>query len=169
VTGGLSADGARFERTLVCLDGEPLEGQVVAIGFYGERLRVGCASMGGWDTFGPERIVTRSSGNVLYELDGAPALDLYRKYLGDAARDLPASGLLFPLCVRSRRDQTGVVRTILGIDESARSLVIAGDTVVDAKALRKLYGRFEKLCTRRACIKLHRGASTPTALPRPFL
>ncbi len=127
VTGGLAADGALFEKTCVYCDEEPDEGKVAAVGFYGDRLKIGYGSMGGWDTFGPERLVTRAEGNVLYELDGSSALELYKKYLGSHAADLPASGLLFPLSLRVESGDRGIVRTILGIDEAAGSLVFAGD------------------------------------------
>ena len=127
VTGGLAADGARFERTSVYCDGELYGGAVAAVGFYGDRLRVGYGSMGGWDTFGPDRLVTRSNANVLYELDGSSALELYKRYLGPHAAALPASGLLFPLSLRGDTGEHRVVRTILGIDEDAGSLVFAGD------------------------------------------
>jgi len=127
VTGGLAGDGADFKHTSVYLDGQFHDGGIVLVGFYGERLRVGYGSLGGWDSFGPERVVTRSRGNVLYELDGASALDLYRDYLGEHAADLPSSGLLFPLSLRGEGNDPGVVRTILGIDEKARSVVFAGD------------------------------------------
>jgi hypothetical protein len=127
VTGGLSADGARFEKTQVYFNGKVGSGRVVAIGLYGSRLRVGYSSLGGWDPFGPERLVTRSKGNVLYELDGESALEVYKRYLGPDAADLPASGLRFPLSVRSGPNDTGVVRTILAINEQDQSLTFAGD------------------------------------------
>lgn len=126
ITGGLAADDARFERTAVCVDGPEPSQQVVAVGFYGERLRTGYGSVGGWDPFGPERMITRVSANILYELDGEPALDLYERYLGDHATSLPASGLHFPLSI-ARGDEQPVVRTILGIDRATRSLIFAGD------------------------------------------
>jgi hypothetical protein len=127
VTGGLSADAERFERTLVGLDDLPRPRRAAAIGFYGERLKVGFGSLGGWDTFGPNRRITRSVGNVLYELDGLPALDLYKRYLGPYAAELPASGLLFPIRLVTESGEDGVVRTILGVDEEAGSLRFAGD------------------------------------------
>ena len=133
LTGGLSGDGARFERTAVCLDGPTPSQQIVAIGLYGDRLQVGCGSRGGWEPFGPERLITRSSGSVLYELDGEPALDLYRRYLGDQAAALPASGLAFPLAIRGASGEP-VVRTILAIDDAARSLTFAGDVPTGHRA-----------------------------------
>ncbi len=146
VTGGLAGDGARFERTAVCLDGpDPCE-QVVAIGLYGEHLRIGYGSLGGWDPFGPERTITKSESNVLFELDGEPALDLYKRYLGEHAAGLPASGLLFPLTIRSSSsgDDTPVVRTILAVDERARTLTFAGDVPVGYRA-RLMRANFERL------------------------
>jgi len=144
ITGGLAGDGARFDQTLVCLDGMPESGQIAIIGFYGTRLKVGYGSVGGWDPFGPERIITRASGNVLYELDGQSALALYKKYLGAHAADLPASGLLFPLSLRVREDDTGIVRTILGINEEEQSITFAGD-VPEGAYVRLMKANFDRL------------------------
>ena len=96
VTGGLSGDGARFHETLVFWDSKPEQNMIVALGLYGSRLKIGYGSLGGWDPFGPERLITRAKGNVLYELDGKSALELYKRYLGEHAKGLPATGLLFP-------------------------------------------------------------------------
>jgi hypothetical protein len=127
VSGGLAADGDRFEQTWVIADKAPQAGCIVALGFYGE-VGIACNYRGGWDLFGPEREVTRSSGNVLYALDDQPALALYRKYLGERAAELPAAGLLFPLAIRNEHEADGLtVRTILGIDEAEQSITFAGD------------------------------------------
>jgi hypothetical protein len=135
VSGGLAGDGERFEETLVLVDGEPVHGAVTAVGFYGDRLRIGCGSMGGWDPFGPERLITRSRGNALYEFDGRSALQLYKTYLGTHAAGLPATGLLFPLSVRAAAGTgRGVVRTILAVDEAEQSLIFAGDVPEGAYA-----------------------------------
>ena len=128
VTGGLAGDGDRFRRTWVLQGGRPQLGFVTAVGFYGDRVRIGHGSKGGWDRFGPERRVTKSKGNVLFELDGRPALQLYKEYLGDRASGLPATGLLFPLALRAdAADPKSLVRTILAVDERQQSLTFAGD------------------------------------------
>jgi hypothetical protein len=79
--------------------------------------------------FGPRRHVTRASGNVLFELDGEPALDLYERYLGpDESKALPGSALLFPIQVYDlEKPDTAVVRTVLAVDRAARSMTFAGD------------------------------------------
>jgi len=144
VTGGLCGDGARFKQTYVCLNEFSAAENVIAIGLYGRSLRVGFGSLGGWDPFGPERRVTRSDGNILYELDGSPALDLYEQYLGEHAAGLPASGLLFPLTVRQLREEPGVVRTILAVNHETRSLTFAGD-VPNGYYARLMRANFDRL------------------------
>src|SRR6185436_19463373 len=144
VTGGLAGDGARFGETLVFLDGAPETGTIAALGLYGDRLKIGFGSLGGWDSFGPERLITRSIGNVLYELDGQSALGLYKKYLGEHAHDLPAAGLLFPLSLRSKAGETPVVRAILSIDEIEQSVTFAGDVPEGAYA-RLMKANFDRL------------------------
>ncbi len=127
VTGGLAGDNGSFSATyVVCCEacGTDL---VAAVGLYGDSLTVGYGSFGGWRPFGPYRLVTRADGNVVYEFDGRPALDLYREYLGEYASDLPSSGLLFPISVSDDPAAEGVVRTLLGIDEDAGAIVYAGD------------------------------------------
>lgn len=128
VSGGLAGDGGAFTGTLtVTPDGLDADG-VIAIGLYGEDLRVSHGSFGGWQPFGPPRKVTKSEGNILYRLDDQPALDLYKEYLGEYAKDLPASGLLFPFeMLDADHRSIGLIRTILGVDEQAGSLILAGD------------------------------------------
>lgn len=128
VSGGLAGDGEGLGRTSI-LFADQVEGGVVAgVGFYGDRLRVGCGSLGGWDPFGPERKITRSDGNVLYELDGQSALALYKRFLGEKAAELPTSALLFPLSLRSPDGtSSGIVRTVLEVDENQQSMTFAGN------------------------------------------
>ncbi|SFU35003.1 FIST signal transduction protein [Pseudoduganella namucuonensis] len=134
VTGGLAGDGADFGATVVLANAPAAPRQIAAIGFYGDRLRVGCGSVGGWDTFGPERRISRAEGNVLFDLDGESALTLYKTYLGSQADRLPSSALLFPLALHLPDSDTYVVRTILGIDEERQCMTFAGDMPVGAFA-----------------------------------
>ncbi len=127
ITGGLCGDDSRFEKTISGYNENPKEGEVILIAFYGESLEISYAQYGGWTPFGPERIITKSDQNVLYELDHQPALDLYKKYLGDKAAELPQSALLYPLSVKSKDKEEPIVRTILSIDEETDTMILAGD------------------------------------------
>lgn len=128
ITGGLAGDAAAFKETWVLDDTGVHNDRLVCLGLYGADLSFSHGSFGGWSPFGPARKVTRSDNNVLFELDGEPALDIYKRYLGDHAKDLPASGLLFPFAMLgSDHTEVGLIRTILGVDEQAGSLTLAGD------------------------------------------
>jgi hypothetical protein len=127
VSGGLASNGTALTASGVGLDGPPQSGNIVAVGLVGESLLIGTGSVGGWDYFGPERIVTKAETAVVHELDGERALDVYRRYLGEFAAELPGSALLFPLAVRTSREAPVAVRTVLAIDEEAGTIRFAGD------------------------------------------
>ena len=127
LSGGLAGDGSRFEETFVIANDYPKQNCIVAIGFYGKNVNFGYSSVGGWSPFGIERVITKSKDNILYELDGKPALDLYKEYLGEYAEGLPAAGLYFPLMVRSKDHLHTFVRTIQKVDELENSLIFSGN------------------------------------------
>ncbi len=144
ITGGLAGDGSNFEDTLVFWNSVPQKDTIAVLGLYGDRLKVGYGSLGGWDPFGTDRLITRSSGNVLYEMDGRSALDLYKRYLGEYAQGLPATGLFFPLSIRTKESDTRVVRTIMSVNEKEQSLTFAGDVPEGAYA-RLMKANFDRL------------------------
>ena len=145
ITGGLAGDGPRFQRTWVLTPQGPVPGRVTAVGFYGEALRFSHGSKGGWDAFGPVRQVTKSKGNVLFEVDGKPVLALYKSYLGDRAAGLPATALLFPLSLQDPAGQNAdVVRTILAMDEATQSLTFAGD-IPEGHMVQLMRANFDRL------------------------
>ncbi len=147
VTGGLAGDGARFKETLVGLDAPAETKKLVCIGFYGPSIKIGYGSLGGWDSFGISRTITKAKGNILYELDGEPALALYKEYLGELAKDLPASGLLFPLNLNIKTDagpDVEVVRTILAVDEKEQSMTFAGD-MPEGVVVRFMKANFDRI------------------------
>ena len=143
-TGGMAGDGDRFETTWVWHNDRIEPGLIVVCGLYGDKVRIGHGCEGGWEPFGPNRRITRAQGNVLYELDDEPALNLYKRYLGEHARNLPASALLFPLCVELYDNCAGVVRTILNIDESNGSMTFAGD-MEEGKFAKLMHSNHDRL------------------------
>ena len=169
VTGGLAGDGDRFQRTWVLDGAVPVSHHVSAAGLYGERLQVGHGSKGGWDKFGPARRITRASSNVLHELDGRPALQLYKEYLGERAAGLPATALLFPLALSAGpRDGKVLVRTVLSVDEKNQTMTFAGE-MPEGHVAQLMRANFERLIegastaaqsTRLSAGELMKGQST---------
>lgn len=127
ITGGMAADGTRFEQTWVIANAPAKQKRIAALGFYGDKLHIGTGCFGGWSEFGTQRIITKSKDNILYEIDNEPALDLYKRYLGEYANDLPNSGLRFPLSMKESEDDNEIIRTLLGINEEEKSIIFAGN------------------------------------------
>jgi hypothetical protein len=144
ITGGLAGDGAKFEKTYVGLNKVPEIGKIIAVGLYGDQLEVSHGSLGGWESFGLERTVTKATENLLFEFDGKNALDLYKTYLGKYADELPGSALLFPLSIKLNESEDPIVRTILSIDEKNQSMTFAGDIPVGSK-VRFMKANFDRL------------------------
>lgn len=155
ISGGLAADAGAFKQTWTLGPEGSTDNHIVAVGLYGDAIHLSYGSFAGWQPFGPARKVTKSVGNVLYELDGERALDIYKRYLGDYAKDLPMSGLLFPFeMLGKNQEKSGIVRTILGLNEKDSSLTLAGD--IDPNGYLKLMHSSTE--------KLIEGAETAAAL-----
>jgi hypothetical protein len=144
ITGGLAGDAARFQNTYTGLNETPEQGNIIAIGFYGANIHIGHGSLGGWDEFGYERQITRSDKNVLFEVDEEKALDLYKRYLGSFAEQLPGSALMFPLSMRVPGADKYLIRTILATDENANSMIFAGN-MPQGSTVRMMRGDIQKL------------------------
>ncbi len=165
-TGGLAGDDARFEKTLVGYNSAPTSGNILAIGLYGESLSVGYGSVGGWDTFGPKRTITKSDNNVLYEMDGKSALELYKQYLGDKAQGLPGTALLFPLSLNIEGADKSLVRTILSVDETAQSMTFAGNIPEGATA-QLMKANFDKIID--GAFEAAEDSTSQLGVPKPQL
>lgn len=144
ISGGMAADGKRFQSTWTMADNLPCSSQIVIAGLYGSSLAIGCGSYAGWSAFGASRKVTRSRGNILYELDNEPALALYKRYLGTFATDLPESGMRFPLSIQTDTNSPGIIRTLLGIDEENQSITFAGN-IPQGSHVRLMHPNFNRL------------------------
>ena len=145
ISGGLAADAGAFAQTWTLSDQGCSDKHLVAVGLYGKKVSLSYGTFAGWEPFGPARKVTRCEGNVLFELDGERALDVYKRYLGSHAKDLPGSGLLFPFeMLDGEHQKQGIFRTILGISDAEGSLTLAGD--IDPNGYLKLmHSSTEKL------------------------
>jgi hypothetical protein len=133
LSGGLAADDNRFTNTWTLVNGLPRTGWVSAFGLVGEHIEMGFSSMSGWESFSQERVVTRSHGNVLYELNGRPAIEIYQNYLGHSVGGMADSALGFPLALRDL-DGRMTVRSLVGVNARDQGLRFAGDVAQGSTA-----------------------------------
>lgn len=129
IVGGMAGDSAAFVKTLQLFNDNISNNMVIAVGLYGKNLVTASGALGGWKPYGPPRKITRSEKNVVYEMDGKPALSLYKMYIGDAySKGLPSTGLKFPLAIieEGKRD-VEKIRTLLAVNHDDGSLTFAGN------------------------------------------
>ncbi|HWU34468.1 MAG TPA: FIST N-terminal domain-containing protein [Methylovorus sp.] len=129
IVGGMAGDNAAFENTLQICNNVISDHLVIAVGLYGDSLITASGALGGWKPYGPPRKITKSDKNVVYEMDGKPALPLYRMYIGEHyAKGLPGTGLKFPFAiVEEGKREVEKIRTLLAIDTAQNSLTFAGN------------------------------------------
>ena len=144
IGGGMAGDGMAFESTSV-LDGDESScKKIIAVALYGEDLEFISDHDGGWQNFGPTRTVTKSQNNILFEIDGKPALTLYKEFLGEAlSGKLPASALYYPLSITGEDGETAV-RSILSVNETELSLTFAGD-LPEGSSVRLMHSTLARL------------------------
>ncbi len=146
IVGGLAGDGGAFVKTLQLFNDTISDNLVIAIGLYGNHLITSSGALGGWKPYGPPRKVTKSEKNVVFEMDGKPALPLYKLYIGEAyAKGLPSTGLKFPLAVieEGKRD-VDKIRTLLAVNAQQNSLTFAGN-VLEGETVRLCQSTHDRL------------------------
>ena len=160
VIGGSAGDDFRMKETYQYMNGEVRSGDVVGIGLTGA-FSYGIGVKHGWGALGRKEKVTRASGNVIHEIEGKPAIEIYEKYFGDHAKSLRNETLSTlavsyplglhvegseeylirdPLSVNAEGSITcaaevpegGLVRIMMGTRESA--IAMASKAAEDAKA-----------------------------------
>lgn len=143
IVGGASADDGAFKATYQIHGREALSGGAVGVALKGP-LTIVTAAKSGYTPVGATHASTRvENGNVLLEIDGRPALDIYRDYLGERVAQMPAVSIEFPIAVvggiegapRRADDELLLVRAILGVDEARGALLLGGD-VPEGAAIR---------------------------------
>jgi hypothetical protein len=142
--GGAGDISSREAAPRAGLDRPPGVDTMVAVGFYGEALRVGCGVAGGWDPLGPVRRVTRAELNVVYELDGQPALDIYLRYAGIEADQFDGAASRYPFLIRSDEAGEDYLRAVTSFKTAERALVFS-DIVPEGGFAQIGHGTFDAL------------------------
>ena len=136
--GGLAADDLKMENTYVFSNDGATEEGLIGLVLDGERFEVEGIATSGWQSVGVDKVVTRSEANVVYTIDGEPALDVYRKYfdlgeqVGRQQSIVMDLGVQFPLSVQ-RENGTSVLRAPLLSDPESQALIFAGGVPEGAK------------------------------------
>ncbi len=149
LVGGTAGDNMAFERTYqYCND--QLVSNGVAWALLSGGARVAWAVNHNCVPVGVEYTVTRSEGNVIYEIDGIPALEVLRGYLtDDELEDWARSVLTFPLGLKVPGYMQGydeyVIRGVVGGRDDATGSVTIPTEVSEGTSIWLTVRDYEKL------------------------
>lgn len=122
VAGGSAGDDYLFKETYQYLDNSVLTGSVVGVGLCGN-FTYGIGVRHGWIPIGTPRIATKSKNNILYEIDGKPAIAMYEEHFGkdkvlvDPKEPLAKLAITYPLGIPSPNKDGYLIRDPITVDE----------------------------------------------------
>lgn len=147
VVGGAAGDDFEFKKTFQYLDQKVYSGAVVALGLQGN-FKMGIGVKHGWIPIGLPKKVTKSSGAVLHELDGKPAIQIYEDYFGkELASGLRTEALAklaitYPLGMQVAGSEELLIRDPITVDEKG-SITCAAE-IPEGSDIRLMIGSREE-------------------------
>ncbi|MBI3333062.1 MAG: FIST C-terminal domain-containing protein [Candidatus Omnitrophica bacterium] len=130
IVGGSAADDFGFNWTSQYFEGRAYTDSVAGVLLTGP-IALGIGARHGWQPLGKPRRVTRARANVVEELDGTSAVNLYETYFETAAASMKAESLagvsiLYPLGMPIPGEEEYLLRNVLRVDPGG-SLIYAGE------------------------------------------
>ncbi|MDP2044132.1 MAG: FIST N-terminal domain-containing protein, partial [Candidatus Omnitrophota bacterium] len=133
--GASASDNFAFQKTFQYFNKELLSGSCCGV-LFGGKLNFGLGIKHGWKALGKIRRVTKSSGNVVKEIDGEPAVKLYEDYLAhdalELAKELRRISIFYPIGVYLQGEKEYLLRNIISIKDDG-SLITQGEIPQDSK------------------------------------
>jgi hypothetical protein len=137
--GGMAGDDMSFTGTYVFSNNWKTSYGVVAIAFNEEKIKMYGVALSGWKSIGVSRTITKSKKNLLYEIDGKPALEMYLRFLGedfdatsDQSKFFDGVGLHYPLQIE-RDGHEPMMCNPMGYNKEENALVLEADVQEGAR------------------------------------
>jgi hypothetical protein len=125
LAGASASDNLAFKKTYQYYGEEALSDSACAVLWAG-KLNFGLGTKHGWKPLGKPRFATKASGNIIYEIDGKPAVNIYREYLSfESARlkkDLKKISILYPIGIFIPGEEEYLLRNTLAIENNGALL-----------------------------------------------
>ena len=121
IFGGATASQWRAHSTYQFFKTEVLSDSVPLLLFAG-KLLFSYGVAGGWHPIGKRSLITKVNKNIIYEIDGKPAIEFYYYYLDDSVPDA-----VYPLAVFPPGEERFFLRGAIGYDLAAGSIKVSGD------------------------------------------
>ncbi len=147
VVGGASGDDFKFVKTYQYLNDKVYSGAVVGLGLAGS-FKMGIGVKHGWIPISTPMKVTKSSGSVLHELNGQPAINIYKNYFGEEEAQqlqketLAKLAITYPLGIVVTGSEEMLIRDPISVDEHG-SITCAAE-IPEGSSIQLMIGSYMK-------------------------
>lgn len=154
LAGGSASDNLTLKKTYQYADKLVLNNGACGV-LWGGKLNFGLDTKHGWKPLGKPRVVTNSSSNIVYEIEGVPAVKIYEQYFSadtpKLRQELKYISTLYPIGIYLPGEQEYLLRNLLSIKDNG-SLAFQGD-VPEGSQIRLMIG------TKESCLNAARQAA----------
>jgi hypothetical protein len=134
LVGASASDNLRFLKTYLYFNQEVFSNAACGI-LWGGKLNFGLGIKHGWKPLGKPRHITKSSGNIVYEIDDTIAAKIYEEYLAcdltKLRKELKYISIFYPIGIYLAGEEEYLLRNILSIGDDG-SLTFQGDVPQDS-------------------------------------
>jgi len=121
--GGLAGDDLKAQETFIFTSSRLLNNGVLALIFDRTAVDLRGVAVSGWKGVGTAKTITKAAGNVVYGIDGMPALDVYHKYLNITEETPFMHAAEYPLHLM-REDGSYVLRSVMTINKDKSIFIL---------------------------------------------
>ncbi len=148
LVGACASDNLKFTRTNILYNDEVLSDAACAT-IWGGKISFGLGIKHGWKALGKQHLVTKSYGNIIYEIDSQPAAYLYEEYLGCDIKKLQSElrfiSVLYPIGIYLPGEEEFLLRNIRSIEDDG-ALILQG-SIPENSQIRLMIG------TKESCLE----------------
>jgi len=130
IVGAGTCDDFHFQNTFQIFNDQTLHHSAIGI-ILGGHMQIGIGARHGWKPLGKPRTITKAEGNLIKEIEGKKASNLYYEYFGEEAKNMTMSKLgtlaiLYPLGIYIEGNEEFLLRNAVNILDDG-SIVCQGD------------------------------------------
>lgn len=126
----MAYDDMTFSGTFIFTNDQSTDYGIAALVFNEEKITMHGVALSGWKPIGVSRTITKIKDNLLYEIDGKPALQMYLRFLGhnyDSVEDqmqfFDSIGMYYPLQIE-RENREPMLCNPMGYDKNENALIL---------------------------------------------
>lgn len=128
IWGGAAGDDLMFKETFVFNNTDITNKGILMLVLDENKVMVKGRAASGMKPMGTEKVITKSEGSWILEIDNQPATDLVLKYMGEnlSPKDFKDFNLKNIFLNLIREDSSSIIRTTMGFNMDTKGITVSG-------------------------------------------